>query len=108
MGFEAGLAAAREEGFVARYTPNNETYHKRRAFLVVGIATETSHKKNRDAIRRSWMPTGNVFYSVSFHSIAYNMKFHLMCEKIRSLSSVQVVRSIIYVSIERHKLTKCS
>ncbi|CAN6483254.1 unnamed protein product [Victoria cruziana] len=58
MGFEAGLAAAREEGFVARYTPNNETYHKRRAFLVVGIATEISHKKNRDAIRRSWMPTG--------------------------------------------------
>ncbi|KAF3781755.1 putative beta-1-3-galactosyltransferase 11 [Nymphaea thermarum] len=59
LALETELATAREEGFVAKYTPNmNGTYHKRRAFLVVGIATEISHKKNRDAIRRSWMPTG--------------------------------------------------
>ncbi|XP_068659845.1 hydroxyproline O-galactosyltransferase HPGT1-like [Aristolochia californica] len=56
---EMELAAARHEGFVSKYlSDNNETRSRKKLLAVIGIITQFGHKNNRDAIRRSWMPTG--------------------------------------------------
>lgn len=54
------LAAARKEGFVPKSLSKNEKADSKKNLLaVVGIFTTFGRKKNRDAIRKAWMPTGN-------------------------------------------------
>lgn len=56
---EMELAAARQEGFVSkRFSENDGTSSKKKNLAVIGIITTFGRKKNRDAIRRAWMPTG--------------------------------------------------
>jgi hypothetical protein len=54
------LAAARQEGFVPKHLSKNDGIHSKKKILgVIGIITTFGRKKNRDAIRKAWMPTGN-------------------------------------------------
>ncbi|KAG1346488.1 hydroxyproline O-galactosyltransferase HPGT1 [Cocos nucifera] len=56
---EIELAAARHEGFVGSYSSEtNGANNRRRLMAVIGVITEFGRKNNRDAIRRSWLPTG--------------------------------------------------
>lgn len=56
---EMELAAARKDGFVSKYLPENDkTDSKKKPLAVIGIITRFGRKKNRDAIRKAWMPTG--------------------------------------------------
>lgn len=56
---EMELAAARHEGFVGKYNSETaQTNSSKRLLAVVGIMTDFSRKNNRDAIRKSWLPTG--------------------------------------------------
>ncbi|RDX69743.1 Hydroxyproline O-galactosyltransferase HPGT1, partial [Mucuna pruriens] len=56
---ETELAAARQEGFVPKNLPGNDGKHPTKKVLsVVGVMTTFGRKKNRDAIRKAWMPTG--------------------------------------------------
>ncbi|XP_028100534.1 hydroxyproline O-galactosyltransferase HPGT1-like isoform X2 [Camellia sinensis] len=56
---EVELAKAREEGFVSKHSSENSGAHKKKKILaVIGIITKFGRKKNRDAIRKAWMPTG--------------------------------------------------
>ncbi|XP_031286631.1 hydroxyproline O-galactosyltransferase HPGT1-like isoform X2 [Pistacia vera] len=53
------LAEARKEGFVSNHLPQKEDKNsKKRLLAVIGIITTFGRKKNRDAIRKAWMPTG--------------------------------------------------
>nr|KYP67392.1 putative beta-1,3-galactosyltransferase 11 [Cajanus cajan] len=56
---ETEVAAARQEGFVPKHLPGNDGKHPTKKVLsVVGVMTTFGRKKNRDAIRKAWMPTG--------------------------------------------------
>ncbi|KAK4844475.1 hypothetical protein QYF36_020650 [Acer negundo] len=58
---EMELDAARKEGFVSKHSSdmsNDGTHRKKRLLAVIGIITTFGRKKNRDAIRKAWMPTG--------------------------------------------------
>ncbi|GMY30474.1 hydroxyproline O-galactosyltransferase HPGT1-like isoform X3 [Fagus crenata] len=56
---EMDLAAARQEGFVPKRLSKNDGIHSKKKILgVIGIITTFGRKKNRDAIRKAWMPTG--------------------------------------------------
>lgn len=55
------LAAASQEGFVESYSSKtNGTNTRKKLMVVIGIITEFGHKNKRDAIRRSWLPTGTM------------------------------------------------
>lgn len=57
---EKELAAAREEGFVPKsLLKNDEARPGKKILAVIGIITTYGRRKNRDAIRKAWMPTGN-------------------------------------------------
>nr|XP_023919636.1 hydroxyproline O-galactosyltransferase HPGT1-like [Quercus suber] len=56
---EMDLAAATQEGFVPKHLSKNVwTRSKKKLLAVIGIMTTFGRKKNRDAIRKAWMPTG--------------------------------------------------
>ncbi|XP_019422314.1 PREDICTED: hydroxyproline O-galactosyltransferase HPGT1-like isoform X1 [Lupinus angustifolius] len=56
---ETELAVARQEGFVPKHLSGNDGKHPtKKVLLVIGIMTTFGRKKNRDAIRKAWMPTG--------------------------------------------------
>ncbi|XP_028774768.1 hydroxyproline O-galactosyltransferase HPGT1 [Neltuma alba] len=58
---EMELAAARQEGFVSKHLLVNDGTGRqstKRLLSVIGIITTFGRKKNRDAIRKAWMPTG--------------------------------------------------
>lgn len=56
---EVELAKAREEGFVSEHSSENSGARtKKKILAVIGIITKFGRKKNRDAIRKAWMPTG--------------------------------------------------
>ncbi|KAI4326860.1 hypothetical protein L6164_019385 [Bauhinia variegata] len=56
---EMELAAARQEGFVPKHTSGNDGRHSTKRLLsVIGIITTFGRRKNRDAIRKAWMPSG--------------------------------------------------
>ncbi|ESW30548.1 hypothetical protein PHAVU_002G162100 [Phaseolus vulgaris] len=56
---ETELAAARQEGFVPKQFPgNNKKHPTKKVLLVVGVMTTFGRRKNRDAIRKAWMPAG--------------------------------------------------
>ncbi|KAF3448659.1 hypothetical protein FNV43_RR09372 [Rhamnella rubrinervis] len=58
---EMELAAARQEGFVPkRLSRSDGTHSKKKLLAVIGIVTTFGRKRNRDAIRKAWMPTGSV------------------------------------------------
>lgn len=58
-GLETELAAARQEGFVPKHLTGSDGKHPSKKVLsVVGVMTTFGRKKNRDAIRKAWMPTG--------------------------------------------------
>ncbi|XP_072973442.1 hydroxyproline O-galactosyltransferase HPGT1 isoform X2 [Typha angustifolia] len=56
---EMDLAAARHDGFSGKYSSEiNGTHSGKRLLAVVGIMTGFDRKNYRDAIRKSWLPTG--------------------------------------------------
>lgn len=56
---EMELAAARQAGFVSnKLVDKGDGRSKKRILVVIGIITTFGRKKNRDAIRKAWMPTG--------------------------------------------------
>ncbi|GJN03390.1 hypothetical protein PR202_ga20830 [Eleusine coracana subsp. coracana] len=58
---EMELAAAKHEGFVGKYTSEtNTTYSKKKPLIVIGIMTSFGRKNYRDAVRKSWLPTGSM------------------------------------------------
>ncbi|KAF3632237.1 putative beta-1,3-galactosyltransferase 11 [Capsicum annuum] len=58
------LGKASQEGFVSKHLlGNNEKDSKKKLLAVVGVSTNFGNKKNRDAIRKAWMPTGLTFFS---------------------------------------------
>ncbi|XP_024026947.1 hydroxyproline O-galactosyltransferase HPGT1 [Morus notabilis] len=57
---EKELVAAREEGFVPKSLSKHDEARPRKELLaVIGIITTFGRRKNRDAIRKAWMPTGS-------------------------------------------------
>ncbi|XP_016456247.1 hydroxyproline O-galactosyltransferase HPGT1 isoform X2 [Nicotiana tabacum] len=53
------LGKASQEGFVSKnLLDNSERDSKKKLLAVVGVSTNFGNKKNRDAIRKAWMPTG--------------------------------------------------
>lgn len=85
------LAAARQEGFVPKHLSVNDGRNiTKRLLSVVGIITTFGRKKNRDAIRKAWMPTGKNYLFVVF-SLARLMRHGL-------LLSYSVARLVIYLS----------
>ena len=65
------LAAARQEGFVSKeHLENDGTHSKKKLLAVIGIITTFGRKKNRDAIRKAWMQSGNAsFLLTSFMGV---------------------------------------
>jgi hypothetical protein len=60
---EMELAAAKHEGFVGKYTyETNGTNSRKRPLIVIGIMTSFGRKNYRDAVRKSWLPTGTISY----------------------------------------------
>lgn len=60
------LAAARQEGFAGKYSLESSGNHTRkRLTVVIGVMTSFSGKRNRDAIRKSWLPSGGVAFPFS-------------------------------------------
>ncbi|KAK6783398.1 hypothetical protein RDI58_021195 [Solanum bulbocastanum] len=58
------LGKASQEGFVSKHLlDNNERDSKKKLLAVIGVSTNFGNKKNRDAIRKAWMPTGLAFLS---------------------------------------------
>ncbi|XP_057521179.1 hydroxyproline O-galactosyltransferase HPGT1-like isoform X1 [Amaranthus tricolor] len=55
---EMEVAAARKEGFISKFSRVNEDTVKKKLLAVMGIATQFNRRKNREAIRKAWMPTG--------------------------------------------------
>ncbi|KAM1739303.1 hypothetical protein ACFX11_015037 [Malus domestica] len=56
---EMQLTAARQEGFVPKSLSKIEgAQSKKKLLAVIGIITTFDRKKNREAIRKAWMPTG--------------------------------------------------
>lgn len=63
------LAAARKEGFVPKRLEGNDEKHPTKKILsVIGIMTTFGRRKNRDAIRKAWMPTGTFFIGLFLFS----------------------------------------
>lgn len=61
---EMELAAARHDGFVGHYSSEtNGTYSRKKLLLVIGVTTGFERKHHRDAVRKSWLPTGGVQFS---------------------------------------------
>lgn len=53
------VADAKQKGFVAKHSSNsNGTHHGERLLAVIGIFTGFGRRKNRDAIRKSWVQKG--------------------------------------------------
>lgn len=57
---EMELAEARKQGFISKYSTGDDGNHKKKKKLlaVIGITTQFGRRRNRDAIRKAWMPTG--------------------------------------------------
>lgn len=56
---EKDLAAAKREGFLAKYSAErDEMQLKKGPVIVIGIFTTFGNKNKRDAIRKAWMSTG--------------------------------------------------
>lgn len=57
---EMELARARKEGFNPQnFSKHDEIRPRKKLLAVIGIVTTFGRRKNRDAIRKAWMPTGN-------------------------------------------------
>ncbi|CAM0911448.1 unnamed protein product [Alopecurus aequalis] len=58
---EMELAAAKHDGFVGKYTSEtNGTHSRKKPLIVIGIMTSFGRKHYRDAVRKSWLPTGSM------------------------------------------------
>ncbi|XP_057450038.1 hydroxyproline O-galactosyltransferase HPGT1-like isoform X2 [Lotus japonicus] len=58
---EMELTAARKEGFVSKHLSGDNEKQKhptKKVLSVIGVMTTFGRRKNRDAIRKAWMPTG--------------------------------------------------
>ena len=56
---EMELAAAKHDGFVGKYTSEtNGTNSRKKPLIVIGLMTCFGRKNYRDAVRKSWLPTG--------------------------------------------------
>uniref|UniRef100_A0A2P2J0B4 DUF4094 domain-containing protein n=1 Tax=Rhizophora mucronata TaxID=61149 RepID=A0A2P2J0B4_RHIMU len=70
---EMDLAAARRAGFVSKLpTEKNKSQSKKKLLAVIGIITTFGHKRNRDAVRKAWMPTGNIDPSLTLTLLDIN------------------------------------
>ncbi|KAL6646602.1 hypothetical protein ACP70R_015679 [Stipagrostis hirtigluma subsp. patula] len=57
---EMELAAAKQAGFVGKYTSETSTTLSKKPLIVIGIMTSFGRKNYRDAVRKSWLPTGSM------------------------------------------------
>lgn len=72
---EKELAAAREEGFVPKsLSKHDEARPRKKLLAVIGIITTFGRRKNRDAIRKAWMPTGNCLWVLHFSFTCFKCK----------------------------------
>ncbi|XP_025012247.2 hydroxyproline O-galactosyltransferase HPGT1 isoform X1 [Ricinus communis] len=55
---EMDLAEARQAGFALKQTKDDHSKKNKKLLAVIGIITTFGRKRNRDAIRKAWMPTG--------------------------------------------------
>ncbi|KDP25341.1 hypothetical protein JCGZ_20497 [Jatropha curcas] len=57
---EMDLAAARQAGFVSKHIAKKDdiNHSKKKLLAFIGIITTFGRKRNRDAIRKAWMPKG--------------------------------------------------
>ena len=66
---EMELAAAKHEGFVGKYTPEtNGTHSRKKPLIFIGIMSSFGRKNYRDAVRKSWLPTGMALH---LHFLTY-------------------------------------
>jgi len=69
---EMELAAAKHEGFVGKYNPEtNGTRSGKKPLIVIGIMTSFGRKNYRDAVRKSWLPTGTLHACIFLTSIFF-------------------------------------
>ncbi|KAL9240505.1 hypothetical protein vseg_014715 [Gypsophila vaccaria] len=59
LALQMELDAAKQEGFVPKYSAREIANSKKRPLIVIGILTTFGRKNKRDAIRKAWMGTGN-------------------------------------------------
>ncbi|KAK9698497.1 hypothetical protein RND81_08G108800 [Saponaria officinalis] len=55
---EMELAGAKKAGFVSKYSSAGDDTRKKKLLAVIGITTQFGRRRNRDAIRKAWMPIG--------------------------------------------------
>lgn len=75
------LEKAKQEGFVSNRFPDNSGNHSKKKLLaVLGIITKFDRRKNREAIRKAWMPTGTTLLPCAFYSFdnALQIKVQLL------------------------------
>ena len=71
---EMELAAAKHEGFVGKYNPEtNGTRSAKKPLIVIGIMTSFGRKNYRDAVRKSWLPTGTLHVCIFLTSIFFGI-----------------------------------
>jgi hypothetical protein len=71
------LSAARKEGFVPRKLSSSDGKQPTKKILsVIGVMTTFGRKKNRDAIRKAWMPSGTFF--ICLVHLARPMRFRVL------------------------------
>jgi hydroxyproline O-galactosyltransferase HPGT len=69
---EMELAAAKHKGFVGKYTPEtNGTHSGKKPLIVIGIMSSFGRKNYRDAVRKSWLPTGTLHACIFLASIFF-------------------------------------
>lgn len=99
------LAAARQEGFIGRYTPETKGNHTRKRLMaVIGITTGFGQKNNRDAIRKTWLPTGRALASFSvdyrgFYMVKLSWDLILFSLKTETLSSMRNWEQLKLISL---------
>ncbi|XVF51443.1 hypothetical protein PTKIN_Ptkin04bG0185700 [Pterospermum kingtungense] len=72
---EMDLATARQEGFVSKnHLGNDGTHSKKRLLADIGIITTFGRKKNRDAIRKAWMQSGNASFLLKSRDAEFYVK----------------------------------
>ncbi|KAL9230973.1 hypothetical protein vseg_006254 [Gypsophila vaccaria] len=55
---EMELAAAKKDGFVSKFSSAGDDTRKEKLLAVIGVTTQFGRRRNRDAIRKAWMPIG--------------------------------------------------
>jgi hypothetical protein len=77
------LANAKHEGYNSKYSLyTNGTRNGKRLMIVIGIMTGFGRKNYRDAVRKSWLPSGTLFLSHTHTQLKEDKK--IMCNNTSS------------------------